>query len=71
MGKNAKGNMVLEDRIKAISDRCAKEHSELELTFDPVDNTWNCWLDSDSEEPTFVAESFEEIIEALEAEFNI
>lgn len=62
---------LLEDRIKDITDRLEKELSELEISYDHADCIWNAWLDNNSDEPSFTASSFEELVEAIEAELEI
>jgi hypothetical protein len=59
----------LEDRFKAIQDHCREEHVAISLEFDPVADKWQAW--EDTELLTDPCDGWEELIEALEVEFNL
>lgn len=59
----------LEDRFKAIQDRAREDHIPLSLDFDPTADKWQAW-DHD-ELLTDPCDGFEELIEALEVEFEL
>lgn len=60
---------LLEDRILEIQKYCAECHIDLDMTFDPVNGSWSGW-DQD-QELTGPVDSFEGLVEALEAEFQL
>ena len=59
----------LEDRILEIQQYAVECHIDLDMTFDPVNETWSGW-DQD-QELTGPVDSFEGLVEALEAEFQL
>lgn len=59
----------LEDRILEIQKYCVDYHVDLDMTFDPVNGAWSGW-DQD-QELTGPVDSFEDLVEALEAEFHL
>lgn len=62
-------NKSLQDRILDIQKYCIECHIDLDMTFDPVNETWSGY--DQSEELTDPVDSFEGLIEALEAEFQL
>jgi len=59
----------LEDRILEIQKYCAECHIQLDMSFDPVDSSWSGY--DQAEELTGPVDSFEGLVEALEAEFHL
>lgn len=59
----------LEDRILEIQKYCVDYHVDLGMTFDPVNGAWSGY--DQSEELTGPVDSFEDLVEALEAEFHL
>lgn len=59
----------VEDRFKAIQEYCKENHISLGLEFDPVDCSWVAW--DDQEQLTDAADGLEELVEALESEFQL
>ena len=64
-------NKSMSDRIAAIQLHCLEEQICLGLTFDPTDLTWTAWDETITEELTEPAALFDEMIEALEAHFEL
>lgn len=62
-------NKSLADRILTIQKYCVECHIDLDMTFDPVNESWTGW-DQD-QELTGPVDSFEGLVEALEAEFEL
>lgn len=59
----------LEDRFKAIQDHCRENHIGLGLEYDPIPDKWMAW-DGETE-LTDQCDGWEELIEALEVEFDL
>lgn len=62
-------NKPLADRILAVQQYCIDGHMQLGLELDSDSNLWRAW--DDQEQLTDGCDSFEEMIETLEAEFGI
>lgn len=59
---------LLEDRIHAIEQACADDHTDLEFYFDPVGKAWIGYIDEvEVGEPG----TFMEMIEAIESELEL
>lgn len=59
----------LQDRIQEIQKHCVEYHVDLDMTFDPVNEMWTGY-DQD-QELTEPCDSFEGLVEALEATFEL
>lgn len=60
----------LADRILAIQNHCAGQHIDLGFSFDIVEETWQAWDENLADELGGTADSFEGMIEAVEAHFE-
>lgn len=60
---------LLEDRFRVIQDHASENYINLTLELDPVADKWTAWNDDDL--LTDPCEGLEELVEALEAEFNL
>ena len=63
-------NKLMEDRIEAIVKACNESNIDFELRYDPVSRMWDAWVYS-AEEPDFTADTFEDAIQAVEAELEL
>lgn len=62
-------NKSLEDRILEIQKYCTEYGIDLDMTFDPVNESWSGY--DQAEELTGPVDSFEGLVEALEAQFDL
>lgn len=59
----------VEDRFKAIQEYCKENHVSLGLEFDPGIDKWVAW--DDQVQLTDAADGLEELVDALESEFQL
>jgi len=59
----------VEDRFKAIQNHCKENDISLGLEFDPIDGKWVAWDDQD--QLTDAADGLDELVDALESEFQL
>lgn len=71
MGMMGMGTKPLEDRFKKIQDHCDKNDVELAIQYDPIERTWDIWVDNDTSEPDSSADTMGEVVEFLESEFEL
>lgn len=63
-------NKPLADRILVIQEHCKKHDIDFDFFYDSTSNTWTVW-ENDEDQVTDPADSFEDMIDALETVLDI
>lgn len=64
------GNKSLADRILFIQNHCKDNNIDIDFYYDSTGNTWTAY-ENDEDQVTEPADSFEEMIDGLEAVLEI